>query len=374
MVHLPGKTNVVVLEKAVNRMLSVDELNQKVMADIASLQRSLAEVKNNTLYGAGDFWIPFCEKHQDMIREYGFETFKRTINFHYRQWWIHSLRDKQIWLLIWYILKRGRLPIGAFSPCLAGNWSISDKRTKIGVDRLPNRLPYTLYTKLLWKYALMEDQLGCLKTCDEPILGSPLPIMYRGKLISQDLAISSLELNRMGRLIDFSRIGRVAEIGAGYGRLTYLMVHRFPQIVYSIFDIPPTLAVAQNYLTYTLGAERMAPFQEDGFEKSWLLSPEAQVGCFLPHQLEEVPDGHFDLLINISSFDEMTRAQVSNYFSLIDKKCRGWVYLKGNARVPSDEGRMGVEEFPYPSNWECLYSGTDPVVSSWAERVYRLRP
>ena len=93
---------------------------------------------------------------------------------------------------------------------------------------MPNRLPNTLYTKLLWRYALMEDQLGCLKTCDEPILGSPLPIRYRGKVISQDLAISSLELNLMGRLIDFSRIGRVAEIGAGYGRLAYLMAHRFP--------------------------------------------------------------------------------------------------------------------------------------------------
>jgi putative sugar O-methyltransferase len=38
------------------------------------------------------------------------------------------------------------------------------------------------------------------------------------------------------------------EIGAGYGRIAYLAGSLFPVEQYVIVDIPPILAVSQNYL------------------------------------------------------------------------------------------------------------------------------
>ena len=229
-------------------------------------------------------------------------------------------------------------------------------------------LAYAAYVGLLWQYALLEDRLGCLQVCEEPTAGDPLPITYEGKLISQDLALSTLELNFISKYIDMSKVRRIAEIGAGYGRLAYVITKLYPNIEYSIFDIPPALAIMQNYLACVLGENKVS-----AFSKSPVITSSRQIGAFLPHQIELFPDGYFDLVINVSSFDEMAPAQVDNYFSKIDKKCSGWLYLQGHAYSSAPQMRSGVNEFPYRNGWTEIYQRVHPFIGSFVERVYKLR-
>src|SRR5439155_20258669 len=121
----------------------------------------------------------------------------------------------------------------------------------------------------------------------------------------------------------------------------------------------------QNYLACTLGEKVVSRFHETPPEGS--SSEDCRVAAHLPHQMEFVPDGYFDLVINVSSFDEMSPQQVERYFSLINKKCRGWLYLKGHARSRSIGNRLGLDEFPYEDHWTQLYCEPDPLVESFAE-------
>jgi hypothetical protein len=151
-----------------------------------------------------------------------------------------------------------------------------------------------------------------------------------------------------------------------------MIVKMFPHIEYCIFDIPPALAVAQNYLAYTLGRDIVAMYEERPF-KSLPGASRHRVRVFLPHQLELFPEGYFSLVINVSSFDEMSLEQVDNYFSMIERKTNGWLYLKGYSKGHPPTKRLGLEEFPYRQTWKEIYGAPDPVAPPFAEKVYRLR-
>lgn len=361
----------------------MNDLNQKVMDDIASLLLAVADQPNKALCGPAEFWESLSDKHMQLLRKYGFQRFKRVINFEYHQWGVRKFSHPMIRQLLKRLLGRHQVPQALFwtrvkwedisDICWPDAVSDSTEKTSgVGRASLKSLLAYAVYVGLLWQYALYQDRLGCLAACDEPTLGCPLPITYKGKLISQDLATSAIELNHITEHIDLSKINRIGEIGAGYGRLAYMTVKMFPHIEYCIFDIPPALAVAQNYLAYTLGLDTVAMYQEYPF----ISVPDAsgqRVKAFLPHQLELVPDRSFGLVINVSSFDEMSPEQVENYFSLIERKCNGWLYLKGYREGRSPTKRLGLEEFPYRQTWREIYSAPDPVAPLFVEKVYRLR-
>ena len=343
-----------------------DSLDNEIIKQIEDVSLALSRHSKYSLYGPAAFWDSLGQKHKNLIRQYGFRRFKRTINFEYFQWPVVSLVDSKIGDLLLELLKHYQIPYGVLLVRI-------DSKNVIDV---PNIRPtaYAVFMGLLWQYALIKDRLRCLNVCDEPMLGEPLPVTYKGKLISQDLATSAIELNLIAKHIDLSRVSRVAEIGAGYGRLAYVAAVRFPQIQYCIFDIPPALVISQNYLASVLGENVVQMFQEDAAISGLDGASARRIRAFLPHQLERFPDGYFDLVINISSFDEMPREQVDNYFALIDQKCSGWLYLKGHAAAPSwcQVSGGGITQLPYRAGWKLVYHGDDPFSPSFVERIYFL--
>lgn len=360
-----------------------DGLTRKVLAEIAAMREVMSRVSVDDLYGPSKFWETLSEKHTALLLQSGFDNFKRTVNFEYSQWGVHSFKDNKIRKLMVSLLRRRRFPIEWLSMRLnrkqwvdvhwpdvisqdTGRAIESDEKRKL----LWMQWAYGLYAGLLWQYASTEDDLGILRSLDEPSLGNPIPIVQTGRVISQDLALSALELNSIGRYVDLSQVRRVAEIGAGYGRLAYVFLKHQPRLDYSIFDIPPALAIAENYLAGIFGDISVTPqWKTDSPEIA--LDRDGAIATFLPHQLQQVPDSHFDLVVNVSSFDEMASSQVENYFSLIERKCRGWLYLKGHGQNRGGD-RLGLQNFPYRPEWELLFKAPDAFVASFEERVYRL--
>ena len=343
----------------------MDALDEEIINQIDAMSAALSRQPEHDLYGPAKFWESLGEKHKALIRDHGFGKFKQTINFEYHQWEVLSLRDPKIRNLMRQLLKSGSLPNGLVRAKI-------DAKQVAGIEQI-KPTAYAAFMGLLWQYALLKDQLGCLEVCSEPMLGDPIPVTYQGKLISQDLATSSLELNRIAQHVDMSQVKTIAEIGAGYGRLAYLVMIRFPGLEYSIFDVPPALAISQNYLASTLGEDAVDLFREDAVVPEEDSPRNSKVKAFLPHQMKLFPDDYFDLVINISSFDEMPREQIENYISLIDQKCARWLYLKGHVKAAAAFSGGGVAQFPYPSNWKLIYQGRDPFSPNFVERIYSLR-
>ena len=324
-------------------------------------------------YGDLGMWNQLCQKHIELIRSSGFESFKRTINFEYSQWSVKSFVDVKSIRLLLALLQRRRWPGSCLQARIAADDS-SDIRWTKGLATKTRLRAYQLYVGMLWEFAVTEDRLGVLDRTQEPAFGHPLLIQHAGRLITQDLAMSSIELNSIARGCDLSSIRRCAEIGAGYGRLAWLIAAQYPALSYHIFDIPPALAVSQNYLAKSLGEQRVVPCAD--------ITPEAPAGrgvvadtagsCYfhLPLHLAACEDRSLDLVINVSSFDEMPRAEVEKYFAWIDRTLSGFLYLKGYRFNPASG--WSYRRFPYRKSWKRIWMRTDPTNPLFVEQLFRV--
>jgi putative sugar O-methyltransferase len=189
------------------------------------------------------FWEDHGALHARQLEEHGFERFKRTVNQHYFNW-ITPLPDDQFRRVLATWL-RNLEP----ASCAPG-WSTPPttwSSPSSGSGRFAARLRYALYVALLWEFPRPHDELGVLEKLEEPSLGEPILVRHRDRAITQDLCNSALELNRIAQatgLRDFE--GRtVLEVGAGYGRLVWLIAQRWPGARIVVRDIPPALAIAQ---------------------------------------------------------------------------------------------------------------------------------
>lgn len=353
-------------------------LDDKVIRDIQALIAGLPSHSGSN--EGARFWETLSAKHVALLQQHGFENFKRTINFEYSQWGVTSFRDNRIRRLFWGLLRQGRIPAGALARYdlldRAVRWpdgidlGTGEAVVTTGTESTLRFRAHAVYCGLLWQLAQADDSLGVLGQVREPSLGNPLPITWRGRLISQDLAMGSLELNRIHRHFPLGRVRRVLEIGAGYGRLAWLFRMLYPEIEYSIVDIPPALALSKRYLQEEFGSGSVATEFWGRSDSSSSAPSNAPFRLYTPDALPRLPDGRFDLILNISSFDEMDPATVAGYLKAIDRLGCGAVYLKGYGRTRSPR-RWGLESFPRGPGWNVEYLGDDPVIPGFVETVWR---
>jgi SAM-dependent methyltransferase len=191
---------------------------------------------------------------------------------------------------------------------------------------------YAFWCGLIWQYAALYDKLDCLRL-PEPSFGTPMPVWLHGRLISQDLALAALNINVIARSVPLDNVRNVLEIGAGYGKLAYVFTSLFPNVEFTIADISPALAVSKSYLAAVVKGKKLR--------------------FVLPHELDAMLDDTFDLVINVSSLDEMPPSVQDRYLERIDRLCRGHLYLAGYSRHLGD--RIGLSELHYDPRWIALY-------------------
>jgi hypothetical protein len=172
------------------------------------------------------FWEQLAGEHRADLNRFGFESVKRRQALRYFTWqwrWRRIASSEQMRFLL------ANTPPGTWLRCactparLGGTawdgvpWSRAD------------RWLYVLAVRLLWEYAAPHDRWGVLRL-PEPDLGAPFPVYWRGRLISQDLANSALEMAAVARAIGARRPRSAVEIGAGYGRTAYVLASLFPEL------------------------------------------------------------------------------------------------------------------------------------------------
>src|SRR5262245_18093840 len=245
-------------------------------------------------------------------------------------------------------------------------------------DRATRRELYRVYLDLLYRYATELDNSGLIATLEEPKLGNPIRAYRNDKLISQDLVNSVRERNSILAAMGAGGDTRlmVAELGAGYGRLGYLML-KTTNSRYFVFDIPPALYVSQWYLATLFPERRVFRFRRfEKFEASEHELSAADIGFFTSNQLAKFPSEYFDLFATISSIHEMRRDQIRHYMTQMGRTVRSVLYLKQQKDYvnPVDNLVIGKDDYPVPDGWAPGEERFDMINPGFFERVYRRRP
>jgi putative sugar O-methyltransferase len=327
--------------------------------------------KASPLYTPSVFWEHLAAKHIEELERDGFDNFKRTINMKYFNWGILGILRHQLLPVFGRWLSNPTL-----SPFVAqfSNYR-SSTDTKVKSFNPATAALYKVYVAMLADFVADSDKLGLLDKITEPEIGNPFVINHRGRRVSQDLCNSIHEFYSSTAACDPSKPRfRIAELGAGYGRLGQVYLSALPNASYCVIDIPPALYVAQLYLTKVFPGETVFKFREfDSYEEIRVEFENSRIRFLAAHQIELLPPDQFNLFVNISSLHEMTREQIANYLKQIDRLCRGNFYSKQwrVSRARANGFTIKESEYPIPSNWQELFHRQHPIQLMFFEALYR---
>jgi len=346
--------------------------DDEVTAWIAEMRRQVAAAPQ--IYRPGSFWSDLLERNIEMLHSDGICNLKRTVSNNYFNWLVVSWVDPQLRRAVLHWLRRPRL-----APLRARMEPVGTLRTMLEDDAVTlspkDARRYRLFVASIWEYARREDWLGLTERLEEPEVGNPIRLWSRRRLISQDLANSVLECNYAARSGSVRDGTRIAELGAGYGRLAHVF-SAANRLVYCIFDIPPALAVSQWYLREVLGRDRIVPFRPDVDHELIASLEPGTVAFFTPDQLERFPDGWFDLTQTISTLPEMPERQAEHFLQLLATKSSGEVFLKQwrRWRNEADGVEFSEDRYVLPPPWRLVARRVDPVQPLFFNQRWRREP
>jgi putative sugar O-methyltransferase len=347
--------------------------NGDPMALIEAMRQGVAAAPD--IYRPGKFWDGLIAANLEMLRTGGIENFKRTVSNNYYNWLVTSPRDGQVQRALLGWLQRPTLaPLLNHLDGPATGLRTTDRDESFTLSRAAAQR-YKWFVGAIWEMARRGDTRGLTERLSEPLVGNPIRIRRRGRLISQDLANSIIELNFVARSGVVRGGSRVAELGAGYGRLAYAFAETC-QLTYCIFDIPPALGVAQWYLTSVLGADRVLPYSPS--EDFDAIEPRLQPGVvafFTPDQMDLFPDGWFDCTQTISTLPEMPAPQSAHYLQLLAAKSRHAVFLKQwrRWRNPADDVELDEQHYVLAAPWRLTARRVDPAQPAFFNQLWTRR-
>lgn len=345
------------------------------MADSTDLQAMLEEMRNSSpQFRPSGFWDWLIAQNLGQLGREGLERFKSTVNQNYYNWIPLNFGDNQVRNLTRYWCEHPSLvPLRAV---LEGTADVEHLAEAAPLADAGRRELYALFVGLLWHYASQHDPHRVLERLSEPDVGSPVGVRLGERLISQDLANSAREFTAvMECLPQASELQglRIAELGAGYGRLAYVFASCLP-CRYWIFDLPPALHIAQWYLSSVLPQKKIFKFRH--FENFAAVQAEvdaADVCFFTPNQLPLIADRSVDAFVSICSLQEMRPESIRAYLRLMRQKARELVYLKQWIRGVNPVDGITIHKHFYTlgADWRVVLDRKDAVQDLFFETAFR---
>ncbi|OGE33572.1 hypothetical protein A3D83_01210 [Candidatus Daviesbacteria bacterium RIFCSPHIGHO2_02_FULL_41_10] len=337
------------------------------------LASMIEELQNSgSIYQPSFFWKDLNDLHIKYLSEHGLYDFKSSVNSKYFQWGTLGIIVHQLIPMISGVIK------GRFAPLFRSGikYESQTKKNGPGVFNYYKQLLYKVYTASLYEFIRVEDKNRLLDKIEEPLFGNPILVSYKNKLLTQDLCNSVYEYYSITKRIRLRENVNIAEIGAGYGRLGYVLLKVLPGSSYCIIDIPPALFISQNYLSKVFPKEKIFKFRPfKSFKEIKKEFEESSIKFLMPHQIRLLPRKYFDLFINISSLHEMTRKQIKYYFSEINRLSKGYFYTKQWRKSrTSDNQFIREDEYPIPKNWRIMHRRRrHPIQNMFFDSLYKIR-
>jgi hypothetical protein len=326
------------------------------------------------LYRPSRFWVEFSRQNMAMLRDRGMSHFKRSVPQNYFNWMVDAPADPQMaGLLAAWAKQPDLLPLQAElrgTSLATGISGLRFLKTPVAVRS------YVLFVGLLWWYARLGDHSGCSDRLEEPAVGDPIPIFTEDRRISQDLANSLREYQRLRPSLEPTPADPrpiLAEIGAGYGRLGYVAMRAQP-LRYWIFDIPPALTIAEWYLPRTMKDAkvfRWRPFSHWDEVAEEALS--ADLAFFTIDQLPLVPDRTIRSFAAISALHEMRHDQIASYVRDIARTTTRAFYSKNWTQQHNafDDIHFTTDLIRMPADWQLAFQRVDDVHPLFSEVLYQ---
>ncbi len=337
----------------------MNKQEEKVLSDMFEEMK-----KSPIIYYPSKFWDKLNKVHLKYLSKTGFNNFKRNINTKYFNWGSLGIIVHQFSPVLREFIK------GNFRPFVNSSFEDAKEFNRLG------KLTYRIYLASLYDYISESDHLGILDKIKEPKIGNPIVVKYKGKLISQDLCNSVYEFYSISKSANFPVKVKIVELGAGYGRLGYVLLKTLPSSTYCVIDIPPALFIAQNYLSKVFPKEKVFKFRSfKSFKEVRKEFEQSRIQFIMPHQVDLLPNKYFDLFINISSLHEMTREQIRNYLKHVNRLCKGYFYTKQwrRSRV-QDNQFIREDEYPIPRSWKVIRRRSrHPIQNMFFDALYKIR-
>src|SRR5262245_38554124 len=245
-------------------------LTAEALHTLKQMQEELKAAPN--VYQPSLFWKNMAEINERVLNWSGEAQFKRTLNQNYFNFIPTGADDPRMTRIrrLMRHVERSTLQRCVIEDPDRDPASWMSCYPAYFIFKEPNRATtrdlYCEYLSLMFEYAERRDRSGLLAAIEEPQLGNPIRVHRNGKLVSQDIVNSIRERNSILAALGTEHEPRftLAELGAGYGRLGYVML-KTTACRYVVFDIAPALYLSQWYLT-TLLPERRA-FRFRRFER-----------------------------------------------------------------------------------------------------------
>lgn len=341
--------------------------------ELAPLRQMLDDFdRAPALYHPSPFWRELVADHIQQLEDWGIGQFKRTVGRRYFHWGLMGIFAHQFSAVAWHWLRHPDASV------FTAELPDYDRPRGAGIVTLNPVAAwfYKVYVAMLARLVWQQDREGLCRTIEEPAVGNPLRVRFCDRWVSQDLCNSVHEFYSAWRSDPRDSHARIAELGAGYGRLAYVFLKALPSSSYTIIDIPPALYVAQEYLKATFPGEKVfhyRPFEsyaevQEEFESS-------RIRFLMAHQIELLPPKQFDLFMNISSLHEMTREQITLYLQQVHRLCCGRFYTKQwrTSRSPQNQFVIREHEYPIPASWQLLTHRRHPIQRWFFEALYEVR-
>ncbi|WP_082958282.1 putative sugar O-methyltransferase [Mycobacterium alsense] len=332
----------------------------------------LQEIEKDRRFLASKFWNDVGQKNMAMLEGRGLDNFKRTVSQNYFNW-VVGKRAPMVRHVYLNWLKRPTLNPwrSSIEDDVTLSFTTHDSPVRLTAKQ---KNDYRRFVTYVWDLMVRIDKRDLHLHLSEPTLGNPIKIRLGETLISQDLANSIIEANVIADLLDSpSSQRRVAEIGAGSGRLAHVFAETL-QGQYVIFDIPPALYVSQWYLSQLFPNKKIFRFRPfDDFSTIEAELSRADIAFFTSNQITKFPDGYFNVMLSISTLPEMSREQVALYIDLFQRKSSDYIYLKQwkSWKNPLDGTDIGPDDYINGSEWKLSRDFSDPIVPEFFDRVWR---
>ena len=147
----------------------------------------------------------------------------------------------------------------------------------------------------------------------------------------------------------------VAELGAGWGRLGYVLLKVNPKATYVVFDLPEVLLISQSYLPTLLPDLVARPYsQSRGIRFSRQSLATASLWFLGPQDMDQFQSCSVDYIVNIASFQEMPVEFVKEYLRRFSELAgNGCCYMRqlydGKSTATIWARIDGLQAYPFPA-------------------------
>lgn len=213
-----------------------------------------------------------------------------------------------------------------------------------------DRLDFETYVHLAYGFAQEYARGSNAKPLSDfsmSLAGNPDGVtQIEGRWYSRQMIQYYLQYVYASRFVDFNKLPVIAELGSGMGRQTEIFFKLHPESAYLLFDIPPQLYVAEQYLKSVFPGKVVSYDETRNWTDLTNIKP-GHIHIFGNSKMPLLATGQIDLFWNSASFHEMEPDVVQNYLKYVDTSAK-WAYLAENlrggkrAKAPGEMGILDV--------------------------------